>query len=209
MQRRFFIWAAIISLFLDQVSKVLVYGAVSPHEPVKVLGNVLRFSLTTNNQGLFGMRYGPPFVYIILPILGIALVAYFAVKCRDRWLLVSYGLILGGAVGNLIDRLRLSGRVIDFIDIGIGGRRWYTFNLADTWVVVGIIMLLGKEFLFPARSAARNGQDSTTEVSSGEAPDRTEPGLHRQERQGFGAAGSSDSAGDASASEPAEDGSKA
>ncbi len=135
-----------------------------PHTSVKVLGNVLRFSLTMNEHGLFGIRYGPPFVYVILPFLGIALVVYFAVKCRDRWLHVSYGLILGGAVGNLIDRLRLGGRVIDFIDFGLGSWRWYTFNLADAWVVIGVIILLGREVLFPVRPVVQKSQGGVTEV---------------------------------------------
>ncbi len=149
MPRRIFIWAAIVSLCLDQISKVLAYGMLTEHISYRLIGNLVRLSLTTNSQGLFGMSYGPPVIYFILPVLGIGLVLYFALRTRDKWLTIAYGLVLGGAVGNLVDRVRLAGRVIDFIDIGVRGWRWYTFNLADLWVVVGVILLLFREFFGP------------------------------------------------------------
>jgi signal peptidase II len=147
LHRRWFIWAAILSLAIDQIAKVLAYGMLEEHVPVRVLGDFVRFIRTANPRGLFGMHYGPRFIYFVLPLIGIALVVYFAVKTRDRWLLTAYGIVMGGALGNLIDRARL-GSVIDFIDMGIGRVRWYTFNPADTFVIVGIIMLLGKELLW-------------------------------------------------------------
>ncbi|OYD14692.1 signal peptidase II [candidate division WOR-3 bacterium JGI_Cruoil_03_51_56] len=144
MTRRFFVWAAILSLFFDQVSKVMAYGLLHEHVPLRVLGNVLRFSLTSNPQGLFGLSFGPPIIYFLLPVLGIGLVVYFALRSPDCWLATAYGMILGGAIGNLVDRVRL-GYVIDFIDIGIRRCRWYTFNLADAFVIIGILLLLGRE----------------------------------------------------------------
>lgn len=145
--RRWFIWAAILSLAIDQIAKVLAYGMLEEHVPVRVLGDFVRFIRTANPRGLFGMHYGPKFIYFVLPLIGIALVIYFAIRTRDRWLLTAYGMVMGGAIGNLIDRARL-GSVIDFIDMGIGRVRWYTFNPADAFVIIGIIMLLGKELLW-------------------------------------------------------------
>ena len=145
--RRWFIWSAIISLAIDQAAKILAYGMLEEHVPVRVLGDFVRFIRTANPRGLFGMNYGPKFVYFVLPLIGVALVIYFAIKSRDKWLLSAYGIILGGAIGNLVDRARL-GSVIDFIDMGIGRTRWYTFNPAGAFVIVGIIMLLGKELLW-------------------------------------------------------------
>jgi len=162
MPRRTFIWAAIISLFLDQVSKMLVYGH---HETQKVIGNILRFSFTTNPRGLFGMSYGPTFLYYVLPLLGIGLVVYFAIRSRDKWLAAAYGMVLGGAVGNLIDRIRLNGAVIDFIDVGLNGWRWYTFNLADAWVVVGVLLLIGREFIPGRRHRQEDGGAETGEAA--------------------------------------------
>lgn len=148
MVRRFFVWSAILALFLDQVSKVLVYGLLREGGQQRVLGELVRFSRTRNPDGIFGLQFGPPFVYFVLPILGIILVLYFAVRGQDRWLGLCYGLVLGGAVGNLVDRVRL-GHVIDFIDIGVKGWRWYTFNLADLSVIVGIVLLIARELFGP------------------------------------------------------------
>ena len=73
----------------------------------------------------------------------------------DQWLTcVALGLMLGGAIGNLIDRIRL-GHVIDFIDVGVGTTRWYTSNLADVSIVLGVI-LLGLATLLDERKYKRN-----------------------------------------------------
>jgi signal peptidase II len=147
--RRLFVWTAVVSLLLDQASKLLAHGLLTPYVPHPVLGQVLRFVLVSNKRGLFGMSYGPVWVHIVLPVIGMCLVVYFALRSSSRWANVAFGLILGGGLGNnLIDRVRL-GSVIDFIDFGFGNWRWYTFNLADAFVVVGVIMLLGYEFLGP------------------------------------------------------------
>ena len=151
MARRFFIWAAILSLFLDQLSKVLAYGLLTEHVPRRILGEFLRLSLTSNSHGLFGISYGPRPVYFILPLVGIALVVFFAIRSSDKWLGAAYGLVLGGALGNLIDRVRL-GAVIDFIDMGLPGWRWYTYNVADAAVVVGVLLLIGREFILTRRA---------------------------------------------------------
>ncbi len=147
--RRLFVGTAVISLLLDQVSKVLAHGLLHPYVPYPVLGQVLRFVLVSNQRGLFGMSYGPIWMHYALPLLGMCLVVYFAWRSLSRWTSVAFGLILAGGLGNnLIDRVRL-GSVIDFIDFGFGKWRWYTFNLADAFVLVGVIMLIGYEFLGP------------------------------------------------------------
>ncbi len=150
--RRWFIWAAIMSLLIDQASKVLACSLLEEHVPVRVLGDFIRFIRTSNPHGLFGLNYGPKFIYFVLPLVGIALVIYFAFKTKDRWLLVAYGMVLGGAIGNLVDRARLSS-VIDFVDMGIGRIRWYTFNPADAFLLSGIIMLLGRMLLWPKKKS--------------------------------------------------------
>jgi lipoprotein signal peptidase len=133
------------------LTKVMVYGSMmsgpaDSWQSVRLLGRFLYLSPTHNSDGLFGWSYGPPFVYFVLPLLGMVLVTWFALQARDRWSSLAYGMILGGAVGNLVDRVRL-GWVIDFIDIRIPQIRfhWFTFNLADAFVVIGIVLLLARE----------------------------------------------------------------
>jgi signal peptidase II len=113
----------------------------------QVLGNALRFSLTENPHGLFGMSYGPHWMHYALPLLVVVVVIYLGLRTPDRWFGIALGLVLGGgASNNLIDRVRL-GSVVDFIDMGIGSTRWYTYNLADALAVAGVIMILAHEFL--------------------------------------------------------------
>jgi len=161
MRRRYFVWAAILTLFLDQVSKIMIYGMVRPGEQARVLGDVLKVLHQENARGVFGWSLGPQWVYFLLPLVGIVLVLWFALRTDNAWSAVAYGMILGGAFGNLVDRVRL-GQVIDFIDVGWRGWRWFTFNVADSAVVVGIIMLIGREFLWHRKPAAETAQSGAT-----------------------------------------------
>lgn len=179
--RRLFAWTAVIAVFLDQLTKLLVQGAYMTGAPetwgtVRLLGEVLFISPTRNPDGLFSWRYGPPFVYFILPIIGSGLVTWFALRNRDRRAAAAYGLILGGALGNLVDRLRV-GWVIDFIDFRLPriGFRWFTFNLADVFLVVGIAALLAHEF-FGRRKPAAGGEEPAGTGADGQ---ERETGLPR------------------------------
>jgi signal peptidase II len=88
-------------------------------------------------------------IFGIASLVVVALiVGYHARAGRSLYLSIALGLLLGGALGNLLDRLRL-GYVVDFVDIGIGGIRFYTFNMADAAISTAILMLIGAA-LFPA-----------------------------------------------------------
>jgi len=172
MRRGCFVWSAVLALFLDQVSKIVVYGMLVPGDSMRVIGSVLRFLRTENNQGVFGWSYGPAWIYYVLPLLGIVLVFWFALRSTGAWPAIAYGLILGGAVGNLVDRIRLGGRVIDFIDVGWRGWHWYTFNLADAFVVAGIIMLAGREFLWRPKPATAPAEPAPPTAGNPESSDQ-------------------------------------
>jgi signal peptidase II len=145
--RFWFFVTAIVALTLDQLSKWLVLTHETLHVPHQVLGDALRFSLTMNERGLFGMSYGPHWMHYVLPIVVVIVVIFIGLRSPDRWFGIGLGLILGGGVGNnLLDRVRF-GSVVDFIDMGIGNSRWYTYNLADAFAVAGVIMILAYEFL--------------------------------------------------------------
>jgi signal peptidase II len=136
---------AVLIIAIDQGSKYLVTrylpvgGAWSPFP-----GPLPFFQIVyTYNTGVaFGLfkDLGPVFILIALVVVGAMI--FYARKLRDdQWLTcVALGLMLGGAIGNLIDRIHL-GHVIDFIDVGVGTTRWYTSNLADVSIVLGVILL--------------------------------------------------------------------
>jgi signal peptidase II len=130
---------------LDQGSKYLVTqslpvgGAWSPFPGPTPFFQIV---YTYNTGATFGLfkDLGPVFIFIALAIVA-ALILYARRLRRDQWLMcVALGLMLGGAIGNLIDRIRL-GHVIDFIDVGVGATRWYTSNLSDVSLVLGVILL--------------------------------------------------------------------
>jgi signal peptidase II len=159
MKRRFLIWGAIGALFFDQVTKIVIHGMYRSGvfdnvASVRLFGDVLRLSYEKNQHGVFGLVYGPHILYILLPLTVAGVVLFLGVKERSAWAATAFGIIFGGALGNVIDRIRI-GYVIDFIVFELRGLnfRWYTFNIADAAVLTGVVMLLIKEFLFRPRKA--------------------------------------------------------
>jgi signal peptidase II len=117
--------------------------------PTPVLDEFVRIAKTYNDGGIFGLFGAAAPVLAVASVLVIGvIVAYQARSVRGGPLLltVSLGLLLGGAVGNLLDRIRY-GYVIDFVDMGIGDWRWYTFNVADASISIAIVGLIALSLL--------------------------------------------------------------
>ncbi|NOR17148.1 signal peptidase II [candidate division WOR-3 bacterium] len=133
----------IIGTFLiDQISKILIVNFLTPFDPpVNVISSLLRFKLTYNPYGVFSISLGPNILYYIFSIIGIFILIYIGLSLKDKTSVVVFGIIIGGALGNIFDRLRLD-YVIDFVDMGIGNLRWFTYNFADACITVGAIFLL-------------------------------------------------------------------
>ncbi len=133
----------IIGTFLiDQISKILIVNFLTPFDPpVNVIRSLLRFKLTYNPYGVFSISLGPNILYYIFSIIGIFILIYIGLSLKDKTSVVVFGIIIGGALGNIFDRLRLD-YVIDFIDMGIGNLRWFTYNFADACITIGAIFLL-------------------------------------------------------------------
>jgi len=137
-----------IAFGIDQGSKFLIVKSINQLDPPKeVIGSFLRFRLAFNPYGVFSISFGPEILYYILSILAIIILCYIGITVKDRVTTVVFGFIIGGAVGNIIDRLRLN-YVVDFIDMGIGNLRWFTYNLADAFITVGVILLLVREVVY-------------------------------------------------------------
>jgi len=130
----------------DIVTKRIAFAELRPpHTPHEVLGDVLRFTLTFNQGAAMGISLGSysRWVFLVLSLAASAILVVFfrRADARDGWLIGALALLLGGAVGNLIDRVRWNGGVVDFIDVGIGQWRFWTFNVADSAVTVGALLL--------------------------------------------------------------------
>jgi signal peptidase II len=127
---------------VDQLTKAWIVANIVPGEGIRVVGDLLRLVLSRNTGGLFGLFRDQAIVFAGLSIVVIVLIAWYHGKSgRSPYLSLTLGLLMGGAIGNLIDRLRY-GYVVDFVDAGIGEIRFYTFNVADMAISASLLLLL-------------------------------------------------------------------
>ena len=132
--------------------------------PTPVLGDFVRIAKGYNNGAIFGLLGSSVSFFAVASLVAIAVIVWYEVARGGRGsflLILTLGLLLGGAIGNEIDRVRL-GYVIDFVDMGIGTWRFYTFNVADSAISVSIavLFLIG---LFGDPFAPAHGVDAGTD----------------------------------------------
>lgn len=159
--------AALLSACLvvaDQVTKAVVHREMTLHESIPIVPSV-NLTYTRNPGAAFSLLADadPTFrgwFFLIVSIVALTLITVFLrrVERGDWWTLSGLSLILGGAVGNIIDRVRY-GEVIDFIDLYVGRYHWPVFNLADSAITIGMVLLLGHAFL-QRRPEVRPAADS-------------------------------------------------
>jgi len=136
----------LVVVALDIVTKVLAVARLSPqHIPHEVIGDHLRLTLVYNPGAAFGLHLGGYSRWIFMALTVGALMVlgrlYQQTRQGDLTRTLALALVCGGAVGNLIDRVRSPLGVVDFVDVGIGDMRWPTFNVADMSVSVGAFLL--------------------------------------------------------------------
>ena len=141
------LWAAFAGLVVtvvvaDQLTKAWLVSFLAPNQSVQVVGDLVRLVNSHNDGGLFGLLKGQAIPFAALSTVVMALIVWYHGRSgRNPYLTVTLGFLLGGAVGNLVDRVRL-GYVVDFVDAGIGNVRWYTFNVADTAISLALVLLV-------------------------------------------------------------------
>jgi signal peptidase II len=132
---------AVVVFVLDRITKSAVNASVPLGSSVEVIGQWIRISHVTNTGAAFGLLPGGTTLLSILSVGAVlAIVFYYRRLAADSGLIAAtLGMQLGGAFGNLVDRIG-QGYVVDFVDVGIpGGLRFWSFNVADSSIVVGII----------------------------------------------------------------------
>jgi signal peptidase II len=144
-ERRIFLWAAVVTVVLDLITKLIAEATLLRTPGIPVFGDWFQLRLVYNQGAAFGLHVGPYSRWIFFTV---ALVAVFVLTrmsrsspVGDRFRQLALGLVAGGAVGNLIDRVRSPRGVVDFLDVGVGALRWPTFNVADIAVSCGAIAL--------------------------------------------------------------------
>jgi signal peptidase II len=130
----------------DQITKLVAVDVLSPaYLPTKVIGDWVRFTLVYNPGAAFGLHLGAysRWIFLALTIGALVLLTRLWTETHhgDLRRVVAIALVSGGALGNLLDRVRSARGVVDFIDVGIGGARWPTFNVADIAVSCGAVLL--------------------------------------------------------------------
>ena len=132
--------AAFVSYGLDRITKIWA-AANLPGEPIDVVPGVLTLRFTTNSGGAFSIGQSAPWFFVGVTAVVVAIILATSFRHTSRTVGASLGLVLGGALGNLTDRAirapGLRGRVVDFIDFHV----WPVFNVADSVIVVGAILL--------------------------------------------------------------------
>jgi signal peptidase II len=181
---RLFAAIAAIIVAVDQITKLIAVDFLgAAYVPHPVLGNVLRLTLVYNPGAAFGIHLGQysRWIFTALTIGALWLLwrLYRETPAGDTRRVVAISLVIGGAVGNLVDRLRSARGVTDFIDVGIGTTRWPTFNVADMAVSCGAILLawvlwredaaLSAKKLAQQASEAANPTPSSTGSDTGPA----------------------------------------
>ena len=139
---------AAVVLALDQATKAWVLHTLPGAPPLTVIPGCFDLTFSRNTGGVFGLLAGAPsfarrafFVSATAVALGVIVVFLRRWGRESRLLIVSLALVAGGAVGNLVDRLRF-GSVVDFIDWHWRGYHWYTFNVADSAISTGAVLLV-------------------------------------------------------------------
>ena len=141
---RLLISVAAVVLTLDLVTKVLAVALLTPNQPVSIIGDTVTWTLVRNPGAAFSMATGYTWALTLIATGVVVGIVWMGRRLVSPWWALGLGMILGGALGNLVDRFfrwpgPLQGHVIDFLSIGW----WPVFNVADPAVVGGAILLVG------------------------------------------------------------------
>jgi len=137
---------ALVALVVDQASKYWVLDVLRVAEvgPIEVT-SFFNLVMVWNHGVSFGMLSQPgsnvPYFLMFVAAVIVSGMGYWLHRCQDRLLAVAIGLVIGGAIGNVIDRVRF-GAVADFLDFHLMGYHYPSFNVADSCIVIGVMMLL-------------------------------------------------------------------
>jgi signal peptidase II len=147
-----FLGLAVVVVVADQLTKTWLVSFLAPGQRTEVVGSYVRLVHSQNTGALFGLFRDQAILFGLVSIGVVGVIIWFHGSAgRNTLLSVALGLLLGGALGNMADRFHY-GYVVDFVDLGIGDVRWYTFNVADAAISCALVLLLFTAIL-PSRLA--------------------------------------------------------
>ena len=158
-----FLVVAVLVVVLDQITKRAAEDRLRGQRSVSVLDDILRLTYVENRGAAFGLLQDQTtfFVFVGILVIGVIAASYRYLPRSGFRLHLALGLQLGGAIGNLIDRIR-QGYVVDFVDFGYRSNWWPVFNVADSAIVVGVALLVLNAFVpSPSEESVRRTGDAS------------------------------------------------
>ena len=156
---------AVTVLVADLITKIVAVALIEPGDPVEIIGDTVTFKLVRNSGAAFSMATGYTWILTLIALAVVAGIIRYSHRLGSIWWALGLGLVLGGALGNLIDRIfrapgPLRGHVVDFMSVGW----WPVFNVADSAVVCGaiglvVLTLFGFEFDGTRSGGAKDAED--------------------------------------------------
>ncbi|MEO3769329.1 signal peptidase II [Micromonospora sp. B9E7] len=156
---------ALVALLADLVTKHLALAALTDREPVRLLGGFVYLSLTRNSGAAWSIGADHTWIFPLITIGVVGWIVWMALRLRSLPWAISLGLVLGGALGNLVDRIfrapaPFHGHVVDMISLfDAYGQVWPVFNLADSSLVCGVLLAVLLELTGRQRDGRRAGRD--------------------------------------------------
>lgn len=136
-------WIALFILIVDQGSKWLVVKKMSLYDSITIIDQFFYLTSHRNRGAAFGILENQRWFFIVITFVVIGIIVYYLWKLKNShpWMSVAFSLVLGGAIGNLIDRIR-TGEVVDFFHFQFGSYHYPIFNVADSAIVIGVAILV-------------------------------------------------------------------
>ena len=153
----FYLFVILTIVGFDQYTKKLVTLFIAEGDEISIIDGFLRFINVKNSGAAFSILQNQRLILILFPIIFIIICIFFIIKNRNKskLLLLSLSFIIAGGVGNLIDRIKFK-YVVDFIDFNFGSYHYPTFNVADSFAVIGVILLLIYSIFFEKKKNENN-----------------------------------------------------
>ena len=137
---------SLLLIVIDQIVKILVINKMALQQSITIINNFFNITYVRNTGAAWSILSGNVLLLIMISVLALVTIYYYLIKDKDlnKIDIVSYSMLIGGIIGNLIDRI-VHGYVIDYLDFKIFNYNFPIFNLADTFIVIGVFLLLLKE----------------------------------------------------------------
>ncbi|CAM4148328.1 signal peptidase II [Paenibacillus alkaliterrae] len=161
--RFYYYWVALLVFVLDYVTKKIIATQLEIGDQISVIGNFFLITSHRNRGAAFGILQDQRLFFIIITIVIVTGIIWYIQAVRKSakpWLLIGLGLVLGGALGNFLDRARF-GEVVDFLQFNFGSYQFPIFNVADSAIVCGVALILIDTLLSAKDEKKRleNGED--------------------------------------------------